>query len=241
MKNNEIFTPPYLINGIHRTTINLIGCGGTGSLLLTKLARFHKALNFLEHPGLYVTVIDPDIVEEFNIGRQMFTDGDIGRYKAEVMVSKINYAFGLDWDCHCRKYADDWDANFIISAVDNVRTRKEIHNDFDSHQTSGRDTSKPLYMIDCGNGKDFGQIVLHTHTQGKTVFDLFPDMAKHENREDQGDCGYFQLLEQQDLLINDWVSLYVVTMLKDIFIKKRLDYQGFFFNTYDFQTQKINL
>ena len=87
----NIKTPPYFINGQHRITISLIGAGGNGSLILTKLARLNEALIHLDHPGLYVYVTDFDIVEQHNIGRQLFTKGDVGSFKADCLISKINH------------------------------------------------------------------------------------------------------------------------------------------------------
>ncbi|MBO8471748.1 MAG: ThiF family adenylyltransferase, partial [Bacteroidetes bacterium] len=72
----------YLINPQHPVTVNVIGAGGTGSQVLTCLARFDTALRGLGHPGLFVTVYDPDTVTEANIGRQLFSPSDIGLNKA---------------------------------------------------------------------------------------------------------------------------------------------------------------
>ena len=54
----------YLINPQHPVTVNLIGAGGTGSQVLTGLARLDVTLRALGHPGLFVTLYDPDIVTE---------------------------------------------------------------------------------------------------------------------------------------------------------------------------------
>ena len=56
----------YLINPQHPVTVNLIGAGGTGSQVLTCLARLDTALRGLGHPGLFITVYDSDIVTEAN-------------------------------------------------------------------------------------------------------------------------------------------------------------------------------
>ena len=42
----------YLIDPQHPVTVNLIGAGGTGSQVLTCLARLHGALGGARHPGL---------------------------------------------------------------------------------------------------------------------------------------------------------------------------------------------
>ena len=87
----------YLVNPQHPVTVNLIGAGGTGSQVLTCLARLDTALRGLGHPGLFVTLYDPDIVTEANIGRQLFGPSDLGQNKAQCLVSRINNFFGNDW------------------------------------------------------------------------------------------------------------------------------------------------
>lgn len=46
----------YLIDPQHPVTVNLIGAGGTGSQVLTCLARLDVTLRALGHPGLSVTL-----------------------------------------------------------------------------------------------------------------------------------------------------------------------------------------
>ena len=87
----------YLINPQHPVTVNLIGAGGTGSQVLTCLARLDTALRGLGHPGLFITVYDSDIVTEANIGRQLFSPSDIGLNKAQCLVTRMNNFFGNDW------------------------------------------------------------------------------------------------------------------------------------------------
>ena len=49
------YTYSYLLNPQHPVTVNLIGGGGTGSQVLTNLARLDVTLRALGHPGLFVT------------------------------------------------------------------------------------------------------------------------------------------------------------------------------------------
>ena len=95
MKPSLHFTDPYLMQPTHPITIILIGVGGSGSLLLARLARLDYALRQMDHPGLHITAYDDDKVEYFNIGRQNFSFNDIGEFKASMMISKINRTFGL--------------------------------------------------------------------------------------------------------------------------------------------------
>ena len=92
------FTDNYIINPRHPITVNLIGAGGTGSQMLQSLARIDYALYKLGHPGLNVRVFDNDIVTEANIGRQLFSPNDVGLNKADVLVTRINTFFGVNWE-----------------------------------------------------------------------------------------------------------------------------------------------
>ena len=80
-----------------KISVLLAGCGGTGSRVLSGLAQIDVALRALGHPGLTCAVFDADRVSEANIGRQLFSPADIGRYKAEVLCTRINMFFGLSW------------------------------------------------------------------------------------------------------------------------------------------------
>ena len=68
----------YILNPRHPVSVNIIGAGGTGSQVITNLARLDVTLRALNHPGLFVTIYDPDIVTEANIGRQLFGWSDLG-------------------------------------------------------------------------------------------------------------------------------------------------------------------
>ena len=80
------FTDNYLLSPQHPVTVFVIGAGGTGSQVVTNLARMNKALQSLGHVGLHVTVFDPDTVTEANIGRQLFSESEIGLNKAMALT-----------------------------------------------------------------------------------------------------------------------------------------------------------
>ena len=68
------FTDNDLINPTNPITVNLIGAGGTGTQVLTALARMNHALTELNHPGFSVRLWDNDVVTEANLGRQLFAE-----------------------------------------------------------------------------------------------------------------------------------------------------------------------
>lgn len=125
----------YLVNPQHPVTVNLIGAGGTGSQVLTCLARLDAALRGLGHPGLFVTLYDPDIVTEANIGRQLFGPSDLGQNKAQCLVTRINNFFGNDWKAQPDIYPTvlkdarrDNLANITITCTDNIKSRIDLWN-----------------------------------------------------------------------------------------------------------------
>ena len=81
------YTDQYLLNPYHPVTVFVIGAGGTGSQVVTGLARMGMALQALGHPGLHVTVFDPDTVTEANIGRQLFSEAETGLNKACLLYT----------------------------------------------------------------------------------------------------------------------------------------------------------
>ncbi len=82
----------------HPIYMTVVGTGGTGSQMLTQLARIHCSLRALGHPGLMVVAWDPDTVNSANLGRQMFSPADVGRNKATVLIERINRFIGSEWD-----------------------------------------------------------------------------------------------------------------------------------------------
>ena len=129
--------------------IAVAGAGGNGSQILSGLARMQLALRALDHPGLEVAVFDPDIVTEANVGRQLFSPSDVGCYKAEVLVNRINCYFGLAWEAYPVKYApNSKSVNILIGCVDSAAARRElVRTSFD-------------YWLDLGNQEKKGQVIL---------------------------------------------------------------------------------
>jgi PRTRC genetic system ThiF family protein len=222
--------------------ILLVGAGGNGGPMITGLARMHHALQALGHPGIFLSVLDGDSVGPENVGRQLFSKADVGRNKAECLVTRVNMFFGLRWTAYPvmfqkghTKDIRESGASIVITAVDNVATREVVYKGVRGSR---------IYWLDCGNAKDTGQVILGTGSYVKqpknhgecighlpTVLDLFPNLRKEERKAYQGpSCGVAEALQRQDLYINTAVSTYALELLWEGFTKGYLADHGVFIN-----------
>lgn len=230
---------PYLATPFHPLSILVIGAGGNGSRMVSKLAQIHSALKMLDHPGLNVTLIDDDVVEKHNVGRQMFSKADVGKPKSVVCIERINRFFGTNWNGYYSRINDASDLlnNIIITCVDNNACRKIVHDFFKgmkpNHGTRNHE-SMPLYWLDMGNGKDRGQFNLSTPAgikgRLKSLIDMY-GYKKDDPNDNQPTCSAEESLQKQDLFVNDLLTTYVSNFLWTI-LKKHcvIKYQGMFLN-----------
>lgn len=235
------YTPWFILDPPHELTVNVIGCGGTGSQVLTALGRMDCALRRLGHPGLMVAAYDADVVTEANCGRQLFSEQEIGHNKAEVLVTKINMFFGTRWDCIQDMYgADSETANITISCVDTVKARKTIASRL--RQQGLYDHDKVYYWLDFGNTTDTGQVILGTagrkHEQPAnkrgcigmlpSVNDFF-DLSTLSDRNSGPSCSLAEALTKQDLFINSTLANIGMSLLWNLF-KGVIDIHGAYMN-----------
>lgn len=248
------FTHEYILNPRHRVTVNLIGAGGTGSQVLSALARMDYALYKLGHPGLHVTVYDDDVVTDANIGRQLFRGVDIGQNKANVLVTRINTFFGVDWEAVSERYGENkQQANITITCVDNVASRIAIGK-WLRKRTSGIDDTKAIYWLDFGNQLDRGQVVLGTigkvkqpksrKTQTepalKCVDEMF-DLTSVKDEDSGPSCSLAEALRKQDLFINSFLAQVGCDLLWKLIYNSSIDYQGAFVNLNTMNVNPIKL
>lgn len=131
-------------NSIH--SIAVLGCGGTGGHVAAGLARLQLAVQSLGGKFPRVTLCDPDIVETPNIGRQLFSEDDVGVNKATALASRINLSYGMDW----QSSETDTVGSMNLVCVDSRRSRKKIYSR----------GGLQAYWIDHGNNASTGQVIL---------------------------------------------------------------------------------
>lgn len=256
------YVDSYLYNPTHPITVALIGVGGSGSQMLTGLARMHHALIELGHPGLMVTAFDPDEVTEANIGRQLFSSAELGLNKATALITRINRFFGTDWRAILTVFpATEKDRltyhNIYISCVDTVSSRKAISGAFESFKKRNTYDYIPsnlaYYWMDLGNTVDSGQVVIgslrkikqpkskfETVAELKTVDQLF-DLDNVVETDSGPSCSLAEALSKQDLFINSTLANLALSLLWQMFRNTYITSQGCFLNLKDLNTNPINL
>jgi len=142
-----------------RWNIYLIGCGGTGSFIAHALAQL--AASPRGEALQRVILVDPDLVEERNIGRQNFAPADVGYPKAQVLALRYNLAFATEFEwIHSAfegslipKNATALGRILLVGAVDTGEARRTL-----AHAL--KDRHDDVVWLDAGNGYDRGQVVI---------------------------------------------------------------------------------
>ena len=230
-----------------RSPVNIVvaGAGGTGSQIVTGLARLDRALRALGHPaGLDVQVWDPDRVSEANVGRQLFFDSDVGQYKCDVLVHRINVAFGLNWAATPQLVTDRsaMQSDILIGCVDSARARRQL-----AQAAQGSD-----YWLDCGNRAADGQVVLGQpmprgygrrdwYMRLPVVTELFPALLDEstDGQDDLPSCSLAEALDRQELFINQAIATHALQLLWQLFRYGGLDYCGVFVNLQSQQVRTV--
>jgi len=212
--------------------VHVAGCGGSGCHLLMGLAQLQKALRGLGHPGLEVTAFDPDAVSEANLGRQLFTETDLGQNKALTLIHRLNIAFGLDWCAVPLEYRPyQRTPDLLVSCVDSKQARAGIHERIKDGRSD--------YWMDLGNGPDYGQVVLGQVGPAKrrlaNVAELYPEMV-HGYDNDEPSCSLAEALTHQELFVNRALTAFALHLVWTMFRRGEIRVAGCFLNLREMTT-----
>jgi PRTRC genetic system ThiF family protein len=256
-------TDNFIINPPNPITVNLIGAGGTGSQMLTALARINHALMNLNHPGLLVNVFDDDRISEANLGRQLFSESEVGLHKSVALINRLNRFFGTNWKAYTHRFADGmydenrYKANIFVTCVDTAKSRFDISELLYALNDQSRyDRERPLYWMDLGNSRDTGQVVLSTigtikqpesekYTTVATlpfITEMFREQLEQADQfDDTPSCSLAEALTKQDLFINSSVATLGASLLWQLFQQGMIFNRGMFVNLKTFITQPLRL
>ena len=202
------------------TSIILVGAGGTGSQIARHVARMLYDRKQRNQTVPHFTIIDMDIVEHSNCGRQLFVEANIGQNKATTLARRFNLALGLTIEAIPEPYDAAVHVNhtygtLLIGAVDNHLARRELAH------TPG------AIWLDCGNSHSSAQVILGSVSSNGSISNqyrpnsdgdfnylpnaamVYPDLLQPEPPTDTSGLSCDQLAElgTQKLLVNDLAAL----------------------------------
>lgn len=221
----------------------IVGCGGTGSHMADAVAQLWVATNGMKRtptPLKQIYLVDPDVVELKNVGRQRFCPADVGRHKALALAERYALTFGLrtiaipeEFEPAMLEYGSQ---HILIGCVDNAEARRSLNeavNRFE-HQAS-------VWLLNCGNWARSGEILVGSTNSLERVKKAFP--ARHggicvdlpspawmepailqplpeENETGNLSCAEIALRNLQSATINRCVAAHAADMLLQLLLGK---------------------
>lgn len=168
--------------------IFIVGLGGTGGLLVPKLA---KVINRMDNVSLWL--MDGDVVDEGNVSRQPYQNFNVHEKKATALSRKIKsnyqvkvfeYTEYLTGEEILKISEEEGYIDVLIAGcVDNHSTRILIENQF-------LKMNRATY-IDSANGNDDGSVFVtqvYGNKMGQLRSDVFPEI-KNISDHPTGVCG----------------------------------------------------
>ena len=156
--------------GAYDATIVVVGCGGTGAFLAERLARL-----FIGRRAR-LCLVDHDRVEAHNVARQAFARRDVGRYKVDVVAARLRGDFPelevlrstipYQPDTHRGIFTgaphggDGGALQLVVGCVDNGHARRAIAATLATSRPHYAAGASRIFWLDCGNGRESGQILL---------------------------------------------------------------------------------
>jgi PRTRC genetic system ThiF family protein len=216
MTTLNIFDP-----NTHIQTVTIVGLGCTGAQIARSVARMVYDMKAARLHIPHIVLIDPDRVEQKNVGRQLYTEADVGQSKAYVLMRRFNMALGLDVVAidqmvNTERHFERW-GNLIVGAVDNHLARRELAR------------ANGAIWVDAGNHFNAGQVVIGNTGDHETAMRgidgqngryaylpnaglLFPALLEPEPQvklqpQPERSCAELVAAREQDLLTNDWMAV----------------------------------
>jgi PRTRC genetic system ThiF family protein len=216
----------------------IVGCGGTGAQIARTVARIIRMMQDTGKSTPKLRFVDPDVVETKNVGRQLYTDANVGMYKSIELSRRFNYALGLEIEAipeafnHENHISSRGGSTVIIGAVDNWAARKAIAR------------AEGAIWIDCGNSTHSGQVVIgdasnvdkityalkSVHADSKSIRSLpnagmlYPELLAPDPEEEQLaqtlSCAELLALSLQSATINQFVASIAAEYLRKLLYRE---------------------
>ena len=139
----------------------------------------------------HITFMDPDIVEETNLNRQVFFYDAVGKGKAETLSRRLNHLFKMENKglmAYFDRETDIAPYDIVFDCVDNFETRIVLSEKCKAHAKT---------LISGGTSADAGQVV--TYTPGENgltpsellgLYDIVGKRKEDSFRRERASCRY---------------------------------------------------
>jgi PRTRC genetic system ThiF family protein len=190
-----------------------------------------------------IEILDPDIVEMGNVGRQLFSITDVGKSKAQALAERLRAAWGGRVLWNAAKFEDFYKDGLhvsmdrptvVIGAVDNADARREMSMTIEEcNRYRGK-----VWWLDCGNESVSGQVALGNifvkdQIKGRAALGminclpapslLWPDLLKAPRAPKRG-CMEALQRGEQGLMVNRMVAAHACAMLSSFLVERDLRY-----------------
>ena len=232
--------------------ILLVGVGGTGStlaLFLAGLAYHAQQLGV----AVELTLVDPDIVTEGNVGRQAFAPAEArngGVAKATSLALRLNAAYGLDIVAWPVSYEAELGARWyqgrrrgaacqhlIIGCVDSHTGRQEIAKTVAAYH--GR-----IWALDSGNERTSGQILIGNRADVEEIrldpmglcsglpspYLQEPGLLEPAAEAQPLSCAGLALAQEQSLMVNRLAAAIMAQYVTAFVLQRQVTQMGTYFN-----------
>lgn len=181
-----------LANDLH---IIQIGAGGTGGYVAYEILRLLGNLPRELKEHIHYTLMDGDVYESKNIGRQLCCEEDIGKFKAQVIIEEYGEIFGVD--PHQTTYVNEYLTNInqlwgltnmplpVLRVTDKEECFDETRASWQTHNVPGLS----VIIIDCVD-KNAPRAILHEYFK---AMDKLPDPLGVAHRSQPNDQGVIEL------------------------------------------------
>lgn len=200
----------------------IVGAGGTGSNLVPHLSQL--MFSYANKQNISAVLVDEDVVEKKNIGRQFFIEPNIGENKAKTLQTRYRNAWDVDisyFPYYVREKEmlvkllkqGNYAIPILVGCVDNNVSRQVFHQAFEEMEN--------LIYLDAGNSEFAGQVVMGMKYKGETllkpVASLYPDILDStDGISVGGTCGQMVEKVPQSLVANMWAMVTLLSFINNI-------------------------
>ena len=253
--NTLAMEPTYrvLLGAVTHFRILQVGCGGTGSALALALGglAYHARPKGIR---LELTLVDPDLIEAGNVGRQSFAAGSAagGIPKCVDLAARLNAAYGLAVVAWPRPYSPAlgrrWldgggasQLDLLVDCVDNSAARQAMAHTLQA--PAGRGAGR-LWQLSCGNERVNGQVLLGSTQQPEQIrfddlvlcsglpYPYLQEPGLLDEAADEGalSCAAMAQAEAQALMVNRLVAAVAGQMETEMVLQQQVTQMGAYFS-----------